>query len=242
MKVPGLKVIARTSAFAFKRQNTDIRKITEILGVANILEGSVRRAENRVRVTAQLITAADGSHLWSERYDRQMDDLFAIQDEMAEAVAGQLKLKLAPAAHPRRQLSLQAYEAYLRYRQYQWAFTPEALTRSRECLEQAIALDPQFPLPNVGLADHYFASSTFGNGEELIPRARQLAERALELDPDLPEAHGMLGVIASYWRPDWGEGGRRFRQAMAREPIPWHVRSWYSILYLQPLGRYAEAR
>ena len=96
VKVPGLKVIARTSAFAFKGQNTDIRKIAETLGVTNILEGSVRRSGNRIRVTAQLITAADGSHLWSERYDREMADVFAVQDEISAAIAGALRVKLSP--------------------------------------------------------------------------------------------------------------------------------------------------
>jgi serine/threonine-protein kinase len=242
VKVPGLKVIARTSAFAFKGQNIDIRKIAEILGVTNVLEGSVRRAGNRIRITAQLITAADGSHLWSERYDRQMDDLFAMQDEIAAAIASELKLKFSPPEHARRQPNLQAYEAYLRYRQYQWLFTPTALTRSRECLEQAIALDPQFALPYAGLADHYFATTTFGNAGELVPKARTLAERALELDADLPEAHGMLGLLAAYWNPDWKEAERRFRLATAREPVPWHVRSWYSSFYLRPMGDCAESR
>ena len=241
-KIPGLKVIARTSSFAFRGMEQDITKIAEALRVQNVLEGSVRRSGNRVRVTAQLISAADGSHLWSERYDRQVDDLFALQDEIAAAIAGELKLKFAPAARPRRQPSLQAYEAYLRYRQYQWAFTPEALKRSRECLEQAIALDPDFALPYVGLADHFLASTTFGHADELVPRARKLVEHALELDPDLSEAHAMLGVLAGYWEPNWKEAERHFRQAMARDPIPWHVRSWYSNFFLRPAGRLAEAR
>ena len=96
VKVPGLKVIARTSAFAFKGQNTDIRKIAETLGVTTVLEGSVRRSGNRIRVTAQLITAADGSHLWSERYDREMADVFAVQDEISAAISGALQVKLSP--------------------------------------------------------------------------------------------------------------------------------------------------
>jgi serine/threonine-protein kinase len=244
VKVPGLKVIARTSAFAFKGQNIDIRKIADVLGVTTVLEGSVRRAGTRLRVTAQLIAAADGSHLWSERYDRQMEDLFEMQDEIATAIASELKLKFAPtpADRSRRQPNLQAYEAYLRYRHYQWMFTPEALGRSRECLEQAIALDPEFALPYVGLADHYFASTTFGHADELVPQARRLAERALELDPDLPEAHGMLGALAAMHNPDWKEAERRFRIAMAREPVPWHVRSWYSNFFLRPIGRNEEAR
>jgi serine/threonine-protein kinase len=244
VKIPGLKVIARTSAFAFKGQNTDIRKIAEILGVTNVLEGSVRRAGNRIRVTAQLITAADGTHLWSERYDRQLQDMFALQDEIAAAIASELKIKFAaaPAERPRLQPNLQAYEAYLRYRQYQWGFTPDALRRSRECLEQAIALDPNFPLPYIGLADHYFASSILGNAGELVPRARRLAERALELDADLPEAHGMLGLLAGFLQPDWTEAERRFQQAVSGNTIPWHVRSWYSTFYLFPRGRLQEAR
>ena len=244
VKLPGLKVIARTSAFAFKGQNMDIRRIAAVLGVSNVLEGSVRRAGNRIRVTAQLIAAADGGHLWSERYDREMDDLFVMQDEIAAAIASELKVKFAPAssARARRQPNLRAYEAYLRYRQYQWGFTPDALRRSRECLEQAIALDPEFALPYVGLADHYFASTTFGHADTLVPTARRLAERALELDADLPEAHAMLGVLAGFYKPDWEEAERRFRVAMAREAVPWHVRSWYSNFFLSYVGRKQEAR
>jgi serine/threonine-protein kinase len=244
VKIPGLKVIARTSAFAFKGQNTDIRRIADVLGVTNVLEGSVRRAGNRIRVTAQLITAADGSHLWSERYDRQMEDLFAMQDEIAAAIASELKVKFAGASttQSRRQPNLQAYEAYLRYRQYQWAFTPQALQRSRECLEQAIALDPEFALPYVGLADHYLASTTFGHAEDLVPRARALAERALALEPDLAEAHGMLGALAAFYKPDFQGADCRFRLAVDHESVPWHVRSWYSYFFLRSCGRNDEAK
>lgn len=245
VKVPGLKVIARTSAFAFKGQNTDIRKIAETLGVATILEGSVRRAGNRLRITAQLITAADGSHLWSERYDRQMEDIFAVQDEISAAIASALKLKLSPeptALHCRPP-NMQAYEAYLRYRQHQWSFTPESARRSRECLEQAIALDPEFALPYVGLADHHLSRHWIGaSADEAMAQARQLAQRALELDPDLPEAHGMLGIVAGLYDLDWKEAERRFRLATAREPVPWHVRAWYSCFFLLQVGRTEEAR
>ena len=175
-QVPELKVIARTSAFAFKGKNEDIRRIAETLGVTNILEGSVRRAGSRIRVTAQLIHAADGTHLWSQRYDREMADIFAVQDEIAAAIAGALKLKLVPASE-RRMPSLPAYEAYLRYRSYQWQFTREASQRSRECLEQALALDPEFALPYVGLADYHLALAAVGGipSREAMPRARELA-------------------------------------------------------------------
>ena len=117
-QVPGLKVIARTSAFAFKGKNEDIRKIAETLGVTNVLEGSVRRAGNRLRVTAQLIHAADGTHLWSQRYDREMTDVFAVQDEIAAAIAGALQVKLTgkPATARPHEPNLPAYEAFLKGR------------------------------------------------------------------------------------------------------------------------------
>jgi TolB-like protein/Tfp pilus assembly protein PilF len=241
-QVPGLKVIARTSAFAFKGKNDDIRRIAETLGVTNVLEGSVRRAGSRVRVTAQLILAADGTHLWSQRYDREMVDIFAIQDEIAAAIAEALKLKLNPAPE-RRMPSVPAYEAYLRYRSYQWLFTPEASRRSRECLEQALALDPDFALPYVGLADYHFALGTVGRfpSGEVMPQARELTSRALLLDPDLPEAHAMLGLVNGQYDYDWAEAERRFRRAVAREPLSPHLRQWYGTFFLFSVGRAHEA-
>ena len=242
-QVPELKVIARTSAFAFKGKNEDIRRIAETLGVTHVLEGSVRRAGSRIRVTAQLIQAADGTHLWSQRYDREMSDIFAVQDEIAEAIAGALKLKLVPAAE-RRMPKLAAYEAYLKYRSYQWQFTKEASQRSRECLEQALALDPEFALPYVGLADYNLALAAVGGipPQEAMPRARELAARALELDPDLPEAHAMLGIVAGHFDYDWNEAGRRFALAVKREPLSAHLRSWYDTFWLLATGRTEEAR
>jgi eukaryotic-like serine/threonine-protein kinase len=242
-QVPGLKVIARTSAFAFKGKNEDIRRIAGTLGVNHILEGSVRRAGGRVRVTAQLIHAADGTHGWSQRYDREMSDIFAVQDEIAAAIAGALKLTLVPAPE-RRMPSVPAYEAYLRYRSYQWQFTPEASRRSRECLERALALDPEFALPYVGLADYHFALATVGAApsRESMTRARELAQRALEIDTDLPEAHAMLGIVAGHYDYDWSEAERRFRLAVGREPLSPHLRQWYGTFFLFAIGRTGEAR
>ena len=242
-RVPGLKVIARTSAFAFKGRNEDIRRIARTLGVTLVLEGSVRRASGRLRVTAQLVDAADGAHRWSQRYDREMSDIFAVQDDIAAAIAGALTLKLAPPSE-RRMPSLPAYEAYLRYRSYQWQFTPEASRRSRECLEQALALDPEFALPYVGLADYYFALAAVGGSpsHEAMPRARELAQRALEIDPDLPEAHAMLGIVAGHYDYDWSEAERRFRLAVKREPLSPHLRQWYGTFFLFATGRTDEAR
>lgn len=243
VQVPGLKVIARTSAFAFKGKNEDIRRIAEALGVTNVLEGSVRRAGTRIRITAQLIHAADGTHLWSQRYDRELADIFAVQDEISAAISGALKLKLA-AAPARRMPSLPAYEAYLRYRYYQWRFTHDASQRSRECLEQALELDPGFALPYVGLADYHLALASVGGmpAHEAMPRARELAHRALEIDPDLPEAHAMLGIVAGHYDFDWSEAERRFRVAVGREPISCHLRQWHALFCLFSTGRADEAR
>ncbi len=242
-QVPELKVIARTSAFAFKGRNEDVRRIAETLGVTNILEGSVRRAGGRIRVTAQLILASDGTHLWSQRYERELSDIFAVQDEIAAAIAGALRLKLVPASE-RRMPSLPAYEAYLRYRTYQWQFTPEAAGRSRECLEQALALDPDFALPYVGLADYDLSLASIGAvpSQEAMPRAREFAARALQIDPGLPEAHAMIGIVAGHYDFDWNEAGRRFGIAVQREPLSPHLRSWYSTFWLLSTGRADEAR
>jgi eukaryotic-like serine/threonine-protein kinase len=243
--VRGLRVIARTSAFAFKGQNTDVRRIAETLGVATVLEGSVRKAGHRIRVTAQLITARDGSHLWSQRYDRDLEDIFVVQDEIAVAIADALKVTLSSGhrALQTHQPSLPAYEAFLRYRHHQWSFTPESMQKSRECLEDAIRLDPDFALAYVGLADNTMASPIVGAvpGQEAMPQVRQLARRALELDPDLPEGHGMLGVVAALHDLDWPEATRRFERAMAQEPVHWHLRLWYIVFFLVPLGRSEEA-
>ncbi len=243
-QIPGLKVIARTSAFAFRGKEQDIRGIAEALGVSTVLEGSVRRSGSRIRVTAQLINATDGSHLWSERYDRAAAELFAMQDEIASAIARELKLKFNPdrAGTRRRQPNLQSYESYLRYLHHQWRFTPDSLRLSRECLEKAIALDPEFALPYAGLADHHLASTLAGaRAHEVMPKARDLALRALEADPDLPEGHGMLGIVAGNYELNWKEAQRRFQLAMARTPVPWHVRQWYFYFFLLAVGREIEA-
>ena len=209
VKVPGLKVIARTSAFAFKGQNTDIRKIAETLGVANILEGSVRRSGNRIRVTAQLITAADGSHLWSERYDREMADVFAVQDEISAAISEALQVKLSQhaAAKPRYTPKLPAYEALLKAKHFHWKVTAESMEQAKVFYEQAIALDPQYALAQATYADYLFGRTTIGISRlrDIAPVARTLARRALELEPSLPEAHNVLGCLAAYLDYNWKE-------------------------------------
>jgi eukaryotic-like serine/threonine-protein kinase len=242
--MPGLTVIARTSAFAFKGKESDVRRIADSLGVANILEGSVRRSGNRVRVTAQLITASNGSHLWSERYDREMTDIFAIQDEIAEAIASALRVKLSvqPAAKRGGTSNLAAYEAFLKGR-FNWAkVTPDSLERSRRYYEEAITLDPAFALAHAFLAEHDFATAvTFGRALELIPRARARLEDATRIDPSLAEAQALLGTIAGVYDYDWVEAGRRFRLTSARESVSPHTRLHHGY-HLLLTGRLEAAR
>jgi TolB-like protein/predicted Ser/Thr protein kinase len=243
-QVTGLKVIARTSAFAFKGKNEDIRKIAETLGVTNVLEGSVRRSGSRLRITAQLIHAADGTHLWSQRYDREMTDVFAVQDEIAAAIADALKVKLAvaPAALRRYTPNLPAYEAYLKARYLLPKANPESLARCKECYEQAIALDPGFALAHVGLADHFFIlTAGWRPAHENVPLVRACARKALDLDPLLPEAHAILGGVAAIYDYDWKEAERLFRLAMAREPVSPQVHCWYGFFYLLSMGRTEDA-
>src|SRR5271170_4873726 len=200
-KTPGLKVIARTSSFAFRGKEQDITKIAEALRVGVIVEGSVRRAGQRIRVTAQLIQAADGTHLWSERYDRELADVFAVQDEIAQAIASALQVKLSGAPTPSLQYkpNLPAYEALLKARHYFGTFRPDLLQRAKECYEQAIALDPKFALAHCEYG-YYFVGMAFSGAlpaNQALPMARSQAQKALDLDPSLPDGHAMLGFVAA---------------------------------------------
>src|SRR5262249_41981744 len=153
----------------------------------------------RIRVTAQLIGVSDGAHLWSERYDRELTDIFELQDDIAAAIAGALQVQLRVEPATRRYTPrLDAYEAYLRARHFMWQLTGESLAQAREFYELAIRLDPNFALAQSGYADYFLAlsSSTMMPAHEAMPRMRAAAQRALELDPALPEAHAMLAAVA----------------------------------------------
>jgi serine/threonine protein kinase/Tfp pilus assembly protein PilF len=240
-QIPGLKVTARTSAFAFKGKTEDIRKIAGALGVATILEGSVRRSGSRLRVTAQLINAQDGYHLWSQRYDRDMADLFDLQDEIAQAIASALHVKLAGTPAPYKP-SLPAYEALLKARYCFGTFRPDLLAHAKECYEQAIALDPEFAQAHCEYGNYFWGMALAGAlpANQALPMIRSLAERALELDPSLADGHAMSGVVAVYLEYDGKEADWRFRLAMARDPVSVNVRLYYT-WYLQLTGRPAEA-
>jgi TolB-like protein/predicted Ser/Thr protein kinase len=243
VRIPGLKVTARTSSFAFRGKEQDIRGIAEALDVKTILEGSVRKAGNRVRVTAQLINATDGYHLWSERYDRELTDVFAVQDEIAAAIAAALKLKLSGEAAPvhRHTPNLPAYEAYLKGRYYQQKATPEGWARAEEYLRQAIELDPAFGEPHGSLGGQYFLLCANGMRptKEVAPLIRNAARKAVDLGDDA--AHALLGTIAATCDYDWKEAEREFLLAMtAVQTVPEYGLT-YAAFFLLPSGRIHEA-
>jgi eukaryotic-like serine/threonine-protein kinase len=239
-KIPGLKVIARTSSFAFRGRELDIRKIAKTLGVNNVLEGSVRRAGGRLRVIAQLIHAADGTHLWSERYDRDMTDVFAIQDEIGQAISEALQLRLAPRAHP---VNIEAYQHYLKGQYYRVRYTPESLVKAKECFEQALAIDPNYSLAYNGLAAYYYVlpGVDIKSARDVLPLAKSAAEKALAIDPAQSEARSVLAAAAASFDYDWKTADTHFRRAMAAEPVPPLVRHRFALYYLVPRGRIPDA-
>ena len=242
-RVPGLKVIARTSAFAFKGKHEDVRRIANTLGVSKVLEGSVRKAGNRIRVMAQLIEAADGTHIWSERYDRELEDVFAVQDEIAEAITSALQLTLTRDSPSRRHTpALPAYDRYLKALHLSDARTPQTLLNAREYFDRALALDPQFALAHAEYGHLYHQLATYGVMRPLdaIPLVRSHTQRALEIEPSLPEGRAMLGTVAMF-DFDWVEVERQFRLAMAHGAVPSRVCRYYAHYYLLPTGRAAEA-
>jgi TolB-like protein/predicted Ser/Thr protein kinase len=221
-KIPGLKVIARTSAFAFKGRNEDIRRIAEALGVASVLEGSVRRSGNRVRITVQLIDASDGSHLWSDRYDQEITDMFAVQDEIAAAIAGALHAKLSvPYRHSARPpANPEAYQAYLEGRYQMHKVTPSSMKQALECYQRAIRLDAGYALPHVGMAEGIYYQSIYleGRPRDIVPAALASLARALQLNPMTDEAHLARGIFSAFYEYDWKASGRALRASPGTGP------------------------
>jgi TolB-like protein/predicted Ser/Thr protein kinase len=239
-KIPGLKVIARTSSFAFRGKDQDITKIAEALRVRTILEGSVRRAGNRIRVTAQLIEAENGSHLWSERYDRDMTDIFAIQDEIGQAISEALKVRLAPRA---RAVNIEAWQNYLKGHYHFLRLTPENIAKGIDFFGRAVAIDPHYAPAHNGLARCYHASWMLGwkPMADMAPLAESAVQKVLAIDPADSEAASVLAVMAATCDYDWKRAEIYFRTAFAVEPVPHNIRYEYIVFYLHPLGRFAEA-
>ena len=245
-QLKGLHVAARTSAFTFRGRETDIREIGKKLDVSTVLEGSVRKAGNRLRITAQLINIADGYHLWSERYDREMEDIFAIQDEITAAIVEQLKVELIGKQKEtivkRYTENLEAYDLYLKGIYYWNKLTPNGFERSSECFEMAIEKDPHYALAYAGLADSYWYSSLWGNlpPRRTYPKAREAAKKAIEIDDTLGEAHASLASVHAFYDWEWETAEREFKRAIELAPDSSHTRVYYSI-FLNGRRRHDEA-
>jgi len=245
-QVRNLKVIARTSAFSFKGKNVDVREIGKKLGVEHLLEGSVRKAGDRLRITAQLVKASDGSHIWSQRYDRNMEDVFEIQDEIALAIVENLKIKLFGNERDlivkRYTENLEAYNLYLKgcYLFQKW--TVEGFEKAIDSFQQAIKLDPNYALAYAGMAEVYFFYAFFGNypPTESTPKAIKYLKSALELDETLAEAHATLGYINALY--DWNivVAATEFKRAIDLNPNASMIQVRYSN-YLLVDGQYEHA-
>jgi len=221
-KAPDLKVIARTSSFAFKGKDVDIAEIAGKLNVAHVLEGSVRKSGNKIRVTAQLIRTADSTHLWSETYDRPLDDIFAVQDEIANSIVQALQIKLMGGSLSRREggtQNLEAYQLYLRANSAMNLYTRPSIVAAGEYLEQAIKLDPNYGLAWLALGWNVSqkADEVLLPASEGYERARQLAQHALQLSPDLAEAHALLQNVHMYFW-DWAAAETEGQRALAIDP------------------------
>jgi serine/threonine-protein kinase len=244
--VEGLQVAARTSAFAFKGQNRDIREIGRLLDVGSALEGSVRRAGSRLRITAQLVRVADGMHLWSERFDRQFDDVFTIQDEISLAIVDRLKVRLLAGEEARlvkrHTADPEAHGLYLKGRYFFNRRIEGDMARAISFYEQAIARDPQYALSHVGLSDALSVMGQWGmrRPAEVFPRAKAEAERALAIDEELAEAHASAGYIATIYEWDWASAERHFARALSLKPREALTRHMYA-LYLCIQERFSDA-
>jgi len=246
-QVEDLRVVARTSAFSFRGKEIDIREIGKKLNVQTLLEGSVRKAGNRVRITAQLINVSDGYHLWSERFDRDLADVFAIQDEISLAIVDKLKIKLLGDEKAkmlkRYTQNLEAYDLYLKGR-YHWnRRTPDALKKAMAHFEQVIQKDPDYALAYAGMADCYsmLAQVYALPPKEAFPKAKALASKALQIDETLAEAHTSLAFVLSCFDWDWAETEREFRKAIELNSNYATAHQWFALGLLVNLGRTPEA-
>jgi serine/threonine-protein kinase len=244
-KAGGIKVASRGSSFAYRGRDVDPRRVGSELKVSAVLDGSLQRAGDRLRVTARLSSADDGFQLWTDRFSREITDVFALQDEIASAIVGALKISLSSAERvvkKRQTGNLDAYQLYLKGR-YHWNRRFQGgLQKAMECFRGAIELDPLYPQPYVGLADAFnsLASYDYMAPREAYPRAFDGARRALALDPDLAEAHTSLAWATAQCHRDWDGALAEFRISERLNPEYGVTQAWYSLVLAQ-MGRLDEA-
>jgi adenylate cyclase len=242
--VKDLKVAGRTSSFQFKGKNSDLREVGEKLNVRTVLEGSVRKQGNRLRITAQLINVEDGYHLWSERYDREMDDIFAIQDEIALAITEKLKITLLDnekaIIHKNPTENHDAYDLYLKGRFYLNKRGPD-LKKALAHFQQAAAMDPDFALAFAGMADAYtiLAFYSIMPPHEAMPKAKEYAEKSIGLNAACVEAYTTLAFISVFYDWTWAKAKKQFQQVFELNPNYAPAHYWYSY-YLSFVERKSE--
>ena len=246
-KLDGLDVTPRSMAFQFKGKRPLPEEVGRTLKVKHVLEGTVRRAGDRVRINVELI-AIDGQHqLWSERYDRVMDDIFEIQDDISQAIVEQLRVKLVGGKKQetgkRYTDNVQAYNLCLQGRHYWNKRTGDELRKAIECYEKALAEDSEYALAHSGVADCYIVLGIYGvvHRKEAALEAKAAASRALQIDPDLAAAHVSVGAATAIFDWNWGAAELEFRRAIELDPSYPLTHAWYGLLVLAPLGRFEEA-
>ena len=245
-QVKGLQVAARTSSFAFKGKSVSIQEVGAALNVSTVLEGSVRRSGQKLRITAQLIQVANGYQLWSERYDRQLDDVFAIQEDIATQLVQKLEVALtasAIGAVARPAATIEAYDLYLKGR-YLVEQRGEGLVKGLEFFRQAIAVDPQYALAYAGVAETMALLAVYALAPpaRVFPEAKAAATRAVELDDRLAEAHNAMALVALFHDWDWENAEAAFNRALEINPNYVQARFWKGLLYLQLVrGHMSEA-
>src|SRR5438874_818597 len=246
-KIADLKVISRTSTQKYKSAPDNLREIAKQLDVVNILEGSVQKAADQVRVTVQLINATNDAHLWAETYDRKLTDIFTVESEIAKTIADTLRAKLTgseermmskkPTANP------EAYEFYLKGRFFWNKRTAIDLRKAIDYFNQAVAKDPSYALAYAGLADAYVLLSGFGaaSPKDSLPQAKAAAEKALELDSTLGEAHASLAQALLAYDFDFAGANREFQHAIELNPNYATAHHWYGESVLAPLSQFEDA-
>ncbi|MBV8476035.1 MAG: protein kinase, partial [Acidobacteria bacterium] len=245
-KIAAVRVISRTSAMRYKVSNKALPEIARELNVDGIIEGSVERSGDRVRITAQLIHAPTDTHLWAESYEGSLGDVLTLQDDVAKSIANEVKVKLTPPELTRltssRPVNPEAYDAYLKGRYYWSKRTAEGEQRGLEYFQQAVAVDPVYAQAYSGVADSYIVLGAHGHlpVQDAFPKARTAAMKALELDEGLAEAHVSLGTVKTFYDWDWAGSETEFRRALELRPSYSTAHHWYAH-YLAAVGRVNEA-
>src|SRR3984893_7218255 len=242
-KVPGIQVASRTSSFAFKDKNVDLRQIGEKLGVTSVLSGSVRKVGNRIRIVVQFVNVESGYHIWSETYDRQLEDVFAIQDEISRAIVDALKLQLVDSrADPVVPTTdIEAYNLYLKGRFFFNKYTESGLRRGLDFFQQALMRDTGFARAFAGIADCWADLGDDGVApDDAYPRAKAAAARALEYDPNLADAMTSLGKVLCWYEWDFAAAARQLERAVSVKPS--YAEAHYVLgTTLPAIGRLDEA-